>query len=60
MKNYIIRYASLALAILGVVACSEEHETAPSQDAKSTPMSFVVTHPVRPVPQQQPLSVMTE
>ena len=36
MKNYIIRYASLALAILGVVACSEEHETAPSQDAKST------------------------
>ena len=44
MKNYIIRYASLALAILGVVACSEEHETAPSQDAKSTPMSFVVTH----------------
>lgn len=45
MKNYIIRYASLALAILGVVACSEEHETAPSQDAKSTPMSFVVTHP---------------
>lgn len=45
MKNYIIRYASLALAILGVVACSEEHETAPSQDVKSTPMSFVVTHP---------------
>ena len=45
MKNYIIRYASLALAILGVVACSEEHETAQSQDAKSTPMSFVVTHP---------------
>lgn len=45
MKNYIIRYASLALAILGVVACSEEHETTPSQDAKSTPMSFVVTHP---------------
>ena len=45
MKNYIIRYASLALAILGVVACSEEHETAPSQDAKSTLMSFVVTHP---------------
>lgn len=45
MKNYIIRYASLALAILGVVACSEEHETASSQDAKSTPMSFVVTHP---------------
>lgn len=45
MKNYIIRYASLALAILGAVACSEEHETAPSQDAKSTPMSFVVTHP---------------
>lgn len=45
MKNYIIRYASLALAILGVVACSEEYETAPSQDAKFTPMSFVVTHP---------------
>ena len=45
MKNYIIRYASLALAILGVVACSEEHETALNQDAKSTPMSFVVTHP---------------
>lgn len=45
MKNYIIRYASLALAILGVVACSKEQETAPSQDAKSTPMSFVVTHP---------------
>ena len=46
MKKHIIRYASLALAILGMVSCSEEQETAlRSQDAKSTPMTFLVSHP---------------
>ena len=28
MKKHIIRYASFALAILGMVSCSEEQETA--------------------------------
>ena len=46
MKKHIIRYASFALAILGMVSCSEEQETAlRSQDAKSTPMTFLVSHP---------------
>ena len=49
MKNHIIRYAGFALAILGMVgmvACSEESETAPrKQDAKSTPISFEVSYP---------------
>lgn len=46
MKKHIIRYAGFALAILGLAACSEESETAPSyQDAKSTPMTFVMNHP---------------
>ncbi len=46
MKKHIIRYAGFALAILGLVACSDESETAPRyQDAKSTPMTFVVNHP---------------
>ena len=46
MKKHIIRYASFAFAILGMVSCSEEQETAlRSQDAKSTPMTFLVSHP---------------
>jgi len=46
MKKHIIRYASFALAILGMVSCSDEQETAlRSQDAKSTPMTFLVSHP---------------
>lgn len=46
MKKHIIRYAGFALAILGMVSCSDESETAlRSQDAKSTPMTFVVSHP---------------
>ena len=46
MKKHIIRYASFALAILGMVSCSEEQETAlRPQDAKSTPMTFLVNHP---------------
>ena len=46
MKKHIIRYASFAFAILGMVSCSEEQETAlRPQDAKSTPMTFLVSHP---------------
>lgn len=46
MKKHIIRYASFALAILGMVSCSDEQETAlRPQDAKSTPMTFLVSHP---------------
>lgn len=46
MKKHIIRYAVFALAILGMVSCSDEQETAlRSQDAKSTPMTFLVNHP---------------
>lgn len=46
MKKHIIKSASLALAILGIVSCSDEQETAfRSQDAKSTPMTFIVSHP---------------
>ena len=46
MKKHIIRYAGFALAILGMVSCSDEQETAlRSQDAKSTPMTFLVSHP---------------
>ena len=46
MKKHIIRYAGFALAILGMVSCSDESETAlRSQDAKSTPMTFTVSHP---------------
>ena len=46
MKKHIIRYAGFALAILGMVSCSDEQETAlRSQDAKSTPMTFLVNHP---------------
>lgn len=33
------------LAILGLAACGDETETIKRQDAKSTPMSFVVNHP---------------
>lgn len=46
MKKHIIRYASFAFAILGMVSCSEEQETAlRPQDAKSTPLTFLVSHP---------------
>lgn len=46
MKKHIIRSVSLALAILGIVSCSDEQETAlRPQDAKSTPMTFIVSHP---------------
>lgn len=46
MKKHIIRYAGFALAILGIIACSEESETTPRyQDAKSTPMTFAVKYP---------------
>ena len=56
MKKHIIRYAGFALAILGLVACSEESETILRQDTKTEqapsdsdstaiPMTFVVTHP---------------
>lgn len=45
MNKHIIRNIGLVLAILGMAACGDETETIKSQDAKSTPMSFVVTHP---------------
>lgn len=47
MKKHIIRYAAFALTIIGLVSCSDEPATAPTsyQDAKSTPMTFVVNHP---------------
>lgn len=46
MKKHIIRYASFALAILGMVSCSEEVETTSHyKDAQSTPMTFAVNYP---------------
>ena len=46
MKKHIIRYASFALAILGMVSCSEEVETTSRyKDAQSTPMTFAVSYP---------------
>lgn len=46
MKKHIIRYASFALAILGMVSCSEEVETTSRfKDAQSTPMTFTVNYP---------------
>ena len=46
MKKHIIRCAVFALAILGMVSCSEESNLTPQpQDAKSTPMTFKVSHP---------------
>ena len=46
MKKHIIRCAVFALAILGMVSCSEESSLTPQpQDAKSTPMTFKVSHP---------------
>lgn len=46
MKKHIIRYASFALAILGMVSCSEEVETTSRyKDAQSTPMTFAVNYP---------------
>ena len=46
MKKHIIRYAGFALAILGMVSCSEEVETTSRyKDAQSTPMTFAVNYP---------------
>lgn len=46
MKKHIIRYTSFALAILGMVSCSEEVETTSRyKDAQSTPMTFAVNYP---------------
>ncbi len=46
MKKQIIKCAVFALTIIGLGSCSDESATAPSyQDAKSTPMTFVVNHP---------------
>ncbi len=46
MKKHIIRCAVFALATLGMVSCGEELNQAPHpQDAKSTPMTFVMTLP---------------
>ena len=56
MKKHIIRYASFAFAILGMVSCSEEQETAlRPQDAKSTPMTFLVSHPGQATRAQKPV-----
>lgn len=45
MNKHIIRNIGLVLAILGMAACGDETETIKRQDAKSTPMTFVVNHP---------------
>lgn len=46
MKKLIIRYACFALTILGLVSCGEESNLTPQPlDAKSTPMTFKVSHP---------------
>ena len=46
MKKHIIKHASFALAILGMVSCSEEVETTSRfKDAQSTPMTFAVNYP---------------
>lgn len=45
MNKHIIRNIGLVLAILGLAACGDETETIKRQDAKSTPMTFVVNHP---------------
>ncbi len=46
MKKQIIKYASFALAIMGLASCGEDSNQTPQPlDAKATPMTFVVTHP---------------
>lgn len=45
MNKHIIRNIGLVLAIFGLAACGDETETIKRQDAKSTPMTFVVNHP---------------
>lgn len=45
MNKHIIRYATFALAIIGLTSCSEEATTLRTQDAKSIPMTFSVSYP---------------
>ena len=45
MNKHIIRYATFALAIIGLTSCSEETTTLRTQDAKSIPMTFSVSYP---------------
>lgn len=44
MKKHIIRSFSIALAVLGLVACGDDSEPQ-YKDAKHTPMTFTVNHP---------------
>ena len=44
MKKHIIRSVSLALAVLGLVACGDDGEQQ-YKDARHTPMTFTVSHP---------------
>ena len=46
MKKHIIRSVSLALAVLGLVACGDDDEQQ-YKDARHTPMTFTVSHPAR-------------
>lgn len=46
MKKHLIRYISLIWALGGITSCSEKAEMiSNSQDAKSTPMTFIVNYP---------------
>lgn len=46
MKIQLIKNITLALSILGLTACNEDLQQAShSFDAKSTPMTFIVSHP---------------
>ncbi|CCY64120.1 uncharacterized protein BN467_00977 [Prevotella sp. CAG:1124] len=47
MKNNIITCAVYALTIIGLSACSQEDKPEIPTDAKSTPMTFAVTHPAQ-------------
>ncbi len=44
MRKHIIRNISMALAVLGIVACSADSEKQ-YEDARHTPMTFTVNHP---------------
>lgn len=44
MNRHKISYFGLALALLGLVACSDDGEQQ-YKDARHTPMTFTVTHP---------------
>ena len=44
MKKYIIRSVSIAMAMLAIVACSDDSEQQ-YEDARHTPMTFTVSHP---------------